>query len=299
LPTTPIYIGFDGGGSTSRFLVKRGALAPKTFSYPLNLKYTDLNIADSAKNFSVSVKEILGSEQSDLVSMCISLSGASNEVSNLEFAAALKKEMHLPKVNIHIESDSSFSLQTAYPGDESGMLLITGTGSVAIAKKRNGELVKIGGWGRLLGDEGSGYWIGLEALKYYTKVVEGSEDTGKLFGRIKEKFTGDFSQIRRQLYSGEMKPQDFAPIVFDSLRDDCYAKDILYNASRHLSEGVEILWDLVKDECQPILTLHGKVALNEFMVRNISEDLECLGIECKIMGEQPVLKRALQVAQHL
>ena len=156
--------------------------------------------------------------------------------------------------------------------------------------------------GCLLGDEGSGYWIGLQALKYYSSVLQETEEKGKLFLRMKDVFADsgiDSSAIRNKLYQNEIKPQDFAPIVFDSLRDDCYAKNILYDAARHLMEGVEILWEKIGNKCEPVLTLHGKVGLQEFMVRNIIEDTECLGIECKLLEESIILDKALEVAQNL
>jgi N-acetylglucosamine kinase-like BadF-type ATPase len=303
LPNTPTYIGFDGGGTTSRFLIKRGEHAPENFSYSLNLKYTDLGVEQSAKSFSQCLKKILDSDFSSLHAMCISLSGASNESENKKFAAALRKELSLPEIKLHIESDSSLTLHTAYPDKHSGLLLIAGTGSVAMAKKRNGEIIKIGGLGRLLGDEGSGYWIGLQALKYYCNVLQETEDEGKLFGRIKEKLhfekESHYTALRHALYANEIKPQDFAPIVFDSLRDDCYAKNILYDAARHLIEGVEILWEKVRNKCEPVLILHGKVGLQEFIVRNIIEDTECLGIECTLLEERVILDQALDIARKL
>jgi N-acetylglucosamine kinase-like BadF-type ATPase len=58
-------------------------------------------------------------------------------------------------------------------GEGSGILLIAGTGSVALARgDRGGELMRVGGWGALLGDEGSGYRVGLEGLQAGIRAAE-------------------------------------------------------------------------------------------------------------------------------
>ncbi|WP_443110729.1 BadF/BadG/BcrA/BcrD ATPase family protein [Caloramator sp. mosi_1] len=47
---------------------------------------------------------------------------------------------------------------------EDGIITISGTGSISVGKKEN-EIMRAGGWGHILGDEGSGYHISLKALK--------------------------------------------------------------------------------------------------------------------------------------
>lgn len=58
-------------------------------------------------------------------------------------------------------------------GDGMGVLLIAGTGSIAWVRDEAGVERRVGGWGRSLGDEGSGYWIGLEGLRRLTRAEDG------------------------------------------------------------------------------------------------------------------------------
>jgi glucosamine kinase len=60
--------------------------------------------------------------------------------------------------------DEEIALDAAFYGGP-GILIIAGTGSNVIARCANGASVTAGGWGPVLGDEGSGQWIGLEALR--------------------------------------------------------------------------------------------------------------------------------------
>lgn len=54
-----------------------------------------------------------------------------------------------------------------------GLVLISGTGSIAYGVNRNGQAARAGGWGTSLGDEGSGYWIGRRALKAVARAADG------------------------------------------------------------------------------------------------------------------------------
>jgi glucosamine kinase len=58
-------------------------------------------------------------------------------------------------------------------GSGPGVLLIAGTGSIAWARGASGDIRKIGGWGHLLGDEGSGYFIGSQAMRCLTWSEDG------------------------------------------------------------------------------------------------------------------------------
>jgi len=61
-------------------------------------------------------------------------------------------------------------------GDESGMVLIAGTGSVCLAREKGGVYRQFGGWGYLLGDEGSGYALGRAAIR--VALAESAESRG-------------------------------------------------------------------------------------------------------------------------
>lgn len=57
-------------------------------------------------------------------------------------------------------------------GRSEGYILISGTGSIATALRRDGVSVRAGGWGQTLGDEGSGYWTGLQGIQRAIRSLE-------------------------------------------------------------------------------------------------------------------------------
>lgn len=70
----------------------------------------------------------------------------------------------VPAAEILIESDAHVAYAGAL-GDRSGVVLVAGTGSVAIGGMEDGTRFRYGGWGPQFGDEGSGFWIGREAIR--------------------------------------------------------------------------------------------------------------------------------------
>jgi N-acetylglucosamine kinase-like BadF-type ATPase len=58
-------------------------------------------------------------------------------------------------------------------GDEPGVVVVAGTGSIAYARNAAGQAARAGGWGYLLGDEGGGFWIGRSALAAVVRQFDG------------------------------------------------------------------------------------------------------------------------------
>nr|WP_310055600.1 BadF/BadG/BcrA/BcrD ATPase family protein [Arthrobacter ginsengisoli] len=71
---------------------------------------------------------------------------------------------HVPGARITVVHDSRLLL--AAGGASTGVAVIGGTGSAAWGRNSRGEEARAGGWGYLLGDEGSGYWLGREAVRH-------------------------------------------------------------------------------------------------------------------------------------
>lgn len=78
-----------------------------------------------------------------------------------------------------VGTDVEAAFGHAFP-EGAGVLLVSGTGSVALGRSLNGREVRVGGWGALLGDEGSGYAVGMEALRSVVRARDGREDPTSL-----------------------------------------------------------------------------------------------------------------------
>lgn len=135
----------------------------------------------------------------------------------------------------------------AATGGEPGIMVLSGGGAVAYGRDASGDSLKLGGWGHLLGDEGSGYWIGLEAIKAVFRARDGMIPSTELGDHVMERFeaSGERDLLNR-VYSGEVSEAEIAGLVplTTSLADagDEAAARIMDRAAAHLVElGVTML----------------------------------------------------------
>jgi N-acetylglucosamine kinase-like BadF-type ATPase len=90
--------------------------------------------------------------------------------------------------SLKVVSDAQIALQGAFP-NEVGCILIAGTGSIIYGKNERGNIYRVGGFGRLLGDEGSGYSIGRKGLQAAAKYFDGRGDETLIVKLIEEKYS--------------------------------------------------------------------------------------------------------------
>jgi glucosamine kinase len=82
---------------------------------------------------------------------------------------------------VHTDAETAFD--DAF-GDNAGILLLAGTGSMAYGRGPTGVRARTGGWGPVCGDEGSGAWIGRRALSVVTGSADGREPETALLGAV-------------------------------------------------------------------------------------------------------------------
>ncbi len=124
---------------------------------------------------------------------------------------------------------------------------MSGGGAVAYGRNASGASAKVGGWGHLLGDEGSGYWIGLEAIKMVFRARDGMVPDTELQEELMVRFGVDGERdLLNKVYAGGISEAEIAGLVplVDSLarRGDEAATRIVQRAAAHLVElGVAML----------------------------------------------------------
>lgn len=128
----------------------------------------------------------------------------------------------------------------AATGGAPGIMVLSGGGTVAYGRDASGKSLRVGGWGHLLGDEGSGYWIGLEAIRAALRSWAGTAPKTDLEEALTTKFrVGEDRQLIEKVYSGDIPDAEIAGLVplVDSLaeRGDDVAARILGAAAAHLA----------------------------------------------------------------
>ncbi|PWT86376.1 MAG: hypothetical protein C5B57_01255 [Blastocatellia bacterium] len=90
-------------------------------------------------------------------------------------------------------------------GDEPGIVIISGTGSIAYGRNARMEAARAGGWGHIIGDEGSGYWIGREALTAVVRAGDGRGPATSLTEGVLEHFEiDDLPRLKVVVYDREL-----------------------------------------------------------------------------------------------
>jgi len=132
---------------------------------------------------------------------------------------------------------------TAYFGaalGQQGVLVISGTGSIVVAQNERGRSAQVGGWGHLLGDEGSAWWIAREALRAAIAASEGRGPRTDLVEavcrRFKVKELPDIIPILHDPATTKEKFATLAKVLSENSRsDDTVFADILTQAGRALA----------------------------------------------------------------
>jgi N-acetylglucosamine kinase-like BadF-type ATPase len=124
-----------------------------------------------------------------------------------------------------------------------GVALISGTGSNCLGRARDGRTARVGGWGTLLGDEGSGYHIGLEALRLAARAYDGrGEAKALLDAALRQWSLRDIPALMRLVHAPTTTPADIAvlaPMVFElAAQGDVHARGILERAVDDLADHV-------------------------------------------------------------
>lgn len=131
---------------------------------------------------------------------------------------------------------------------QDGILTIAGTGSVSIGINGNHQ-AQTGGWGHLLGDEGSGYWIVMRAFKQMIKEEDGGLAFSSLTKALLEKMQITSVQDIKTFVYGSTKAdvaQLVPVIVSEAQQGDVAAIQILKDAGSKLAD---LTWNVYK-KCQ-------------------------------------------------
>ncbi len=110
------------------------------------------------------------------------------------------------KARVLVVNDALVALEAGAPGLP-GVVIISGTGSISYGRNARGEAARSGGWGYVLGDEGSGYWIGRAALRAVLRESDKRGPKTALTRMLLEHFgVGHPQGLIHEVYHTNLKP---------------------------------------------------------------------------------------------
>src|SRR5215470_12005915 len=228
-----LLLGIDGGGSRCRARLCNisGTTLSEGVAGAANIRLGVEQSFASVLQATIQCMSGAGLSSRDFkrVVACVALAGAS-EPSQLEIA---RRHEHPYCLAVFV-TDAQAACVGAHGGLDGGIIVI-GTGSIGWAEL-NGQQYQVGGWGWPISDEGSGAWLGCEALRQTLWAQDGRVPWTELLGCLFARFQSDPHAIVRWM-TGAL-PRDFAtlaPVVVEhAAAGDRVALELLRQASEHI-----------------------------------------------------------------
>lgn len=263
-----LYLGFDGGATKTSVVALNShkEVAGEEVGEPSNFqvigtKQASINIFELTE----SLVEKIGLDFSQIKAMYLALAGAGRKDDARKMLGSFvdlldSKKYLIPK--IQVESDGTAALEGAF-GGKPGMILISGTGSILFAKDDENKIYRVGGWGRFIGDEGSGYALGRYCLAAVAKESDGRGKPTMMTKLLYEKLNVDNPEsLINEVYQNNFDIASAASVVIEAAENnDEIALDIISKNVDELIEHIPAM--LTKLTRQLPLVLTGSVITSD------------------------------------
>lgn len=192
-------------------------------------------------------------QPADIRAVCIGVAGASADHS-ADWLCEVVGPI-TPNAKIRPSADQEIALVGAH-GKREGILILAGTGSVAYGVNPAGQAAVVGGWGYLLGDEGSGYWLGMSALRAISQASERRAAKTTLTESVLHELNLEKPRdLIRWLYAQPRNAEiaQLAPLIIQQAdAGDAVANCLVGEAIQHLAGHVTALRDILNFPDAPI-----------------------------------------------
>jgi len=229
-------LGIDAGGTKTVCLLadERGTIVSEGRGAGANLQSSGELAVE--KVLHEVMETAIGDRAITPTAICLGIAGVDRENDERIVRAIMRRIGY--KSRILVVNDALIAL-VAGAEDSPGIVVIAGTGSIVYGRNANCDAARAGGWGHIIGDEGSGYWIGREALAAIMRAVDGRGPATKLAEDVLAHFAiADTSGLPRIVYDRDLPRVSVAalgPIVQRaSQRGDAVATRILERAADEL-----------------------------------------------------------------
>jgi N-acetylglucosamine kinase-like BadF-type ATPase len=166
-------IGVDGGGTKTRAIIgtKEGNILAFMDGHGTNIKSTPAHeVRQHIQHLLESLVQKISATKYDVSTIFLCVAGGDRQEDIKRWKAWIAPMLPSTSCKVTVTNDAVAAL-TSGTFTREGLVVIAGTGSIVYAVQQN-SISRMGGWGYLLGDEGSGYYIGQEALRAITRQYD-------------------------------------------------------------------------------------------------------------------------------
>jgi len=258
-------IGIDSGGTSTKTAAydKNGQLLAEATSGFGNL----LNNEDKAlQNIRQSIEAIFTKlNQADCELIVLGAAG----VDSGNYKETIQTDLARYNTKVVILNDAWMAHYALLQGQD-GCLVISGTGSIMIGRHQ-GQEARVGGWGDLLGDEGSGYAIAKALIQKILKAYDASRPYSPLEKQLlqAENFTTPFELVKFVYSASKDRIAELALIVANAANNqNPEAINILNEAGKDLATQTALLIEKLGMTDKPKIAVTGSVLLKNDIVYN-------------------------------
>ncbi|HYH07300.1 MAG TPA: BadF/BadG/BcrA/BcrD ATPase family protein [Thermoanaerobaculia bacterium] len=237
------FIGVDGGASKTAALVidEQGRAVGRGLAGGSN--HLRVGIEEATRNIERAVNIALveaGIAIRNVEYAYCGIAGSDHPVHHQKVVESLR--IFFPRGNFIVDTDARVAL-TGAVGFGPGIVIISGTGSVAFGRNAAGDEARAGGWGPTLGDEGSGYWIAREGLSAIVRAHDGRGFATRMTDLLCDEYgMCEPDELPRFVYAATTHVDDIArygKLVIEAANEnDDVAREILTHGGSALAECV-------------------------------------------------------------
>lgn len=302
-------LGIDGGGTKTQAVIAGddGRVRGTGLGGPSN--YDDIGVERSRANIGRAVaaaRAEAGLGETPFDAAFLGLAGIV-AAQDHDVVRAIAGDLRLaPAERLGVHHDCRIALAGGLSG-RPGIVLIAGTGSSCYGLNAAGADWRAGGWGNLIGDEGSGYWLGVQALRCAVRAYDGRGAATPLQAEVRRALgLADMNEIMHRVYATGMSRAEIAalaPLVFAAAEaGDDVALGLLRRAADDLAECVAAVAGRLgfSGDCE-IALVGGLLQRGDLLARALDATLRARMPQsrCTLPELPPVLGAALLALQLL
>jgi N-acetylglucosamine kinase-like BadF-type ATPase len=274
-------IGIDGGGTKTRCIAAdiKGKPLYETKGGPSNYLVFGLdNVVETLFNLLKDCIKSLKCDFEDIAFIVLGTAGAGRkddaeklEKGFLEYIIKQKEKIN----NFKVVSDARIALEGAFSG-RPGSILISGTGSIMFGKDAKGEIHRVGGFGRFLGDEGSGYSIGKKGLAALSKFYDGRGEMTMLSELAVNQFGIDSGEkLINAVYKNNFDIASAAQqVIYAAEKDDKVCLNIVDQETEELISHISAMKKKLKQKIMEVSFTGSIITTDNFFSRLLNKKVK-------------------------
>lgn len=282
------FVGIDGGGTKTHCVIanQNKEFLFECFGGPSNfIMIGSQVVSETLLSLLKQCAETLNIGFEDIESVVLGTTGAGRrtdaETLEKDFIEYCKSK-NITINHFYVISDALAALEGAFSG-KPGSILIAGTGSIMFGKDSQGSIHRVGGFGRFIGDEGSGYSLGKKGLTAVARAFDGRGNETKLALKLQTMYNiNSLDDLITLIYKKNFDIASFGKVVIDTANEgDLVSRYILIDEVEELTLHIKSMYAKLQTREMKLVFI-GSLLTNWNIYSNALQD--------KIITEYPNVK---------